>query len=123
MTEKCVLIIDDETDIREIIKISLQITKGWKVILASSGRQGLSLAQTHQPDVILLDVTMPGMSGLDTLSQLVQHPLTQTIPVILLTAKIQVSNPNFYIETGAKAVLTKPFDPSLLGDHVERVIR
>ncbi|NJM85305.1 MAG: response regulator, partial [Leptolyngbyaceae cyanobacterium RM2_2_21] len=79
MTEKCVLIIDDETDIREIIKISLQITKGWKVILASSGRQGLSLAQTHQPDVILLDVTMPGMSGLDTLSQLVQHPLTQTI--------------------------------------------
>ncbi|MGP1373619.1 MAG: response regulator [Almyronema sp.] len=122
MGEKCVLVIDDEADIREIAKISLQVTKGWQVILAASGKQGISMAQAYQPDVILLDVTMPDMNGLDTLNQLNKNPQTQMIPVILLTAKVQVNKPGLYVETGAKAVLTKPFDPGLLGEHVEKAL-
>ncbi|BAY23876.1 response regulator receiver protein [Calothrix sp. NIES-2100] len=70
MTSKQILVIDDEDDIRQLIQTCLEIMGGWKVLTATSGNQGLLLAQSSQPDAILLDVMMPDMDGLTTFEKL-----------------------------------------------------
>jgi CheY-like chemotaxis protein len=122
MVSKCVLVIDDEADIREIAKMSLQFTKNWTVITAASGEEGMAIAQDQQPDAILLDVMMPGMDGLEMLKALQKNPITQKIPVILLTATSKVVTQQSYVKLGAKAVLIKPFDPGLIANQVEQIL-
>lgn len=122
MSVKRILIIDDEIDIREIAKLSLEISKGWKVLLAASGKEGLTLAQDQQPDAILLDVTMPDMDGPMVSKILQENPTTKDIPIIFLTAKVQMANPNYYSSSGAKAVLIKPFDPVMLANQIETAL-
>ena len=70
MTEKNILLIDDEETIQEVVQMGIEIEAGWQVAIASSGLAGINLAQNLQPDVILLDVMMPVMDGVATLSQL-----------------------------------------------------
>jgi two-component system, OmpR family, response regulator len=115
---KQILVIDDEADIREIAKISLQITKQWQVLTAASGAEGVAIAAENQPDAILLDVVMPQVDGLVTLKTLKDTPSTRLIPVIMLTATGNVATQYQYAELGAKAVLTKPFDPGVLGNQI-----
>ncbi len=122
MTTRCILVIDDEADIREIAKASLQITKNWHVLTAASGTEGLSIAQTQQPDAILLDVMMPEVDGLKTLQLLKNDPTTQQIPVILLTATVKVATQREYAQLGARAVLIKPFDPGILATQIESAL-
>jgi len=119
MASRRILIIDDEADIRVIAKASLQITRNWEVIVAASGKEGITLAHAKQPDAILLDVMMLGMNGLDTLQALKANPETRSIAVILLTATVKVTTQQQYAQLGAKAVITKPFDPGLLADQIE----
>ncbi|QZZ19583.1 response regulator [Leptothermofonsia sichuanensis E412] len=118
MSVKQILVIDDEADIREIAKMSLQITKRWKVLTAASGEEGVAIATKYHPDAILLDVVMPEMDGLLTLKTLKNNPETKPIPVIMLTATGNVVTQRQYAELGAQAVLTKPFDPGLLGNQI-----
>lgn len=106
---KCVLIIDDESGIRKIVEISLQVIAGWNVLAASSGPEGLTIAQAEQPDAILLDVMMPEMNGIDTLQCLQANPSTQKIPIILLTAKAQVSEQQQFAKLPIIGIITKPF--------------
>lgn len=115
---KQVLVIDDEDDIREIAKVSLQISKQWQVLTASSGEEGVAIAAASQPDVILLDVVMPDLDGLMTLDTLKKTPATRLIPVIMLTATGSIVSDRQYAELGAEAIVTKPFDPGLLGDQI-----
>jgi CheY-like chemotaxis protein len=122
MSEKCILVIDDEADIREIAKMSLQITKNWEVLTAASSKEGVAIAEAQQPDAILLDVMMPGIDGLVTLQTLGKNPVTQHIPVILLTATVKVVTQRQYVQLGAKAVLIKPFDPGLLASQIEKAV-
>ena len=122
MSEKCILVIDDEADIREIAKMSLQITKNWEVLTAASSKEGVAIAEAQQPDAILLDVMMPGVDGLVTLQTLGKNPVTQGIPVILLTATVKVVTQRQYVQLGAKAVLIKPFDPGLLASQIEKAL-
>ncbi|MDX2217273.1 MAG: response regulator [Oculatellaceae cyanobacterium bins.114] len=122
MNIKRILVIDDEADIREIARMSLKITKQWDVLTAASGKEGIAIAVTEQPDAILLDVIMPEMDGLTTLKDLHLNPATQHIPVLLLTATVQVASQQYYDELGAKAVLIKPFDPGVLGNQIETVL-
>ena len=117
-----ILIIDDEIDIRKIAQASLKITKGWDVLTAESGPQGLRLAETEQPDVILLDMMMPEMDGPTTLKRLRENPTTVSIPVILLTAKVRTADPSIAAGLGVNSVLLKPFDPILLGDQIEAAL-
>lgn len=119
---KRILIIDDEADICEIVRMSLQITKQWDVLTAASGPEGMTIAATAQPDAILLDVFMPELDGLATLQALKQNPQTENIPVLLLTATLQTSMRQSYLQGGAKAVLLKPFDPGLLGSQIAAVL-
>ncbi|MGC8712533.1 MAG: response regulator [Leptodesmis sp.] len=122
MTTRCILVIDDEADIREIAKASLQITKNWQVLTAASGKEGLAIAQAQQPDAVLLDVVMPEVDGLKTLKLLKDHQATQHIPVILLTATVKVATQREYAQLGAKAVLIKPFDPGILASQIEAAL-
>ncbi|MEA5448233.1 response regulator [Leptolyngbya sp. CCNP1308] len=119
---KQILVIDDEDDIREIAKVSLQTLKQWQVLTAGSGDEGVAIAAEAQPDAILLDVLMPGVDGLMTLEHLKSTPATQFIPVIMLTATGGIVSEQRYAELGAQAIINKPFDPGLLGDQIALVL-
>ena len=122
MSAKRVLVIDDEDDIREVATVSLQTVGGWDVLTANCGAQGIEIAIREQPDAILLDVMMPEMDGPTTFQNLQANVLTRNIPVILLTAKVQSTDRRRLADLGAKAVLSKPFDPLTLASQVAEVL-
>lgn len=118
MRVKCVLIIDDEEDIREVAQIALEVVGGWEVLTASSGSEGIAIAKVQQPDAILLDVMMPEMDGIATFQQLQTNPVTEKIPVIFLTAKVQSSDQRRFATLGIKATIAKPFKTMTLAQQV-----
>jgi two-component system, OmpR family, alkaline phosphatase synthesis response regulator PhoP len=118
MKAKRVLIIDDEETIQAVVQTGLQIMTDWQVFTASSGPQGIQIAQTEQPDVILLDLIMPMMDGLTTFKALQAHPETQFIPVIFLTASLQTTEQQQFHDLGVSGVITKPFDALTLPNHI-----
>ncbi len=122
MTAKRILIVDDEEDIREVAQLTLEAVGGWEVLTAASGNEGLAKAEAEQPDAILLDIMMPDLDGLTTFQQLQANPVTQDIPVILLTAKVQVADRLRFAELGLTAMIFKPFDPMTLADQVADVL-
>ena len=117
-----VLIIDDEVDIRTIAYLSLSRVGGMDVIEAASGREGVRKAREEKPDVILLDMMMPTMDGLETLAALLSQPATARTPVIFLTAKAAGSDIERLTALGAAGVLIKPFDPRTLSDDVRALV-
>lgn len=116
-----VMMVDDEPHIRRIGELSLRGVGKWNVVLAGSGKEAIDLARREQPDVILLDVMMPGMDGPATLAELRGAPDTAAIPVIFLTAKAQRHEVERYRMLGAAGVLTKPFDPMTLPDEIRTI--
>lgn len=104
-----ILVIDDDTDILELLKMSLA-SDGFHVITASNGINGLQLAKTDQPDLILLDVMMPQMDGLQVIEKLKADTETNAIPVLWLTAKTQTEDKLRGLEVGGDDYITKPFD-------------
>ncbi|WP_026732641.1 response regulator [Fischerella sp. PCC 9605] len=118
MTTKKILVIDNEEYIQEVAKVCLETVAGWEVVTAGSGKEGISKAETSQPDAILLDVMMPDMDGLTTFEKLQANPATKAIPVILLTAKIQATDRRRYAQLGIKAAIAKPFNPLELATQV-----
>lgn len=117
-----VLIIDDEDDIREVAALSLESVAGWEVVTASSGAQGMARALEERPDAILLDVMMPGMDGPATFRAMQANPALASIPVLLLTAKVQASDQRAFADLGVRAVLFKPFDPMELAAEIAVVL-
>ena len=122
MPPKCVLLIDNEDDIREIATLTLELTNGWQIAAASSGRHGLEIARELRPDAILLDVMMPDMDGPATLAALQRDDVTRTIPVIFLTAKVQPADRQRFHQLGVRGVIAKPFDPMTLAAEVGRIL-
>ena len=122
MTKKHILLIDDEEDIREIARLSLEMVGGWRVDAAGSARQGLLMAADRQPDAILLDVMIPDMDGPTTYQALQAEPKTRGIPVILLTAKVQAADLRRFESLGVAATIAKPFDPLTLPGQVADVL-
>jgi CheY-like chemotaxis protein len=122
MTTKKILVVDNEEYIQEVTKICLETVAGWEVITASSGQEGIHKAEKLQPDAILLDVMMPSMDGLTTFEKLQANPVTQEIPVILLTAKIQASDRRRYAQMGIKEAIAKPFNPLELAVQVANAL-
>ncbi|HBL12483.1 MAG TPA: two-component system response regulator [Cyanobacteria bacterium UBA11162] len=118
MTNKCILLIDDEEDIREVAQLSLELEAGWDVLTANSGSEGIAKAKTQQPDAILLDVMMPDMDGFTTFQQLQADLVSRSIPVILLTAKVQPADQRKFQAIGVAGWITKPFDPISLAHQV-----
>ena len=116
--QKRILIIDDESDIREVAQVSLELVGHFEVFTAANGREGVEAARLHQPDAILLDVTMPELDGPATLAQLHSDPATTAIPVVFLTAKTQTAERAQLAQRGAAGILTKPFDPLKLAEQL-----
>ncbi|MCO4774142.1 MAG: response regulator [Deltaproteobacteria bacterium] len=112
-----VLLVDDDPDIRFIGEMALARVGGFTVSLAESGNACLTLAK-EGPDVILLDVMMPGMDGTETLARLRDDAELASIPVIFMTAKVQHAEVERYRELGAVGVIAKPFDPMNLATRV-----
>jgi CheY-like chemotaxis protein len=122
MIQKKILLVDDETNLVLVIQICLEKLGGWTVITAESGAEGLVKAEMERPDAILLDVMMPDLDGFTVLKRLKANPVTQTIPVILLTAKVQSSHHNEYTQLDIAGVLVKPFNPMELANHVAKLL-
>lgn len=122
MPGKRVLVIDDEDDIREVAQASLEIMAGLDVIVACSSQEGLKKAEVEQPDAILLDVMLPDMDGLTVFKHLQANPATRHIPVILLTAKVQISDQRRFAELGVTAMIAKPFKPAKLANQLLEVL-
>lgn len=117
-----ILIVDDEDDIREVAALSLEVTANWTVLTASSGQHGIEVAATNQPEAILMDVMMPGMDGPTTFKRLRSNPLTASIPVVLLTAKVQGVDQRRFAGLGVAGVLFKPFDPLTLAAQISQTL-
>lgn len=118
MSNRRILVVDNEPSIQEVAQICLETVAGWEVSIAGSGLEGLAAAEREQPDAILLDVMMPDMDGLDTFSRLQANPVTRSIPVILLTAKVQTTDRQNYTELGIRSTISKPFSPLKLAQEI-----
>jgi CheY-like chemotaxis protein len=119
---KRILVIDNEQYIQEVTQICLRTTAGWEVLMASSGHEGITKAEAEQPDAILLDVMMPDMDGPTTFQKLQENQTTRSIPVILLTAKVQASDRRRYEELGVEGAIAKPFNPLELASQIAEIL-
>lgn len=117
-----VLVVDDEDDIRRIAMISLSGVGGMVVAEASGGLEGIRKAREERPDVVLLDMMMPGMDGLATFQALRGDPETSGIPVVFLTAKAMSAEVDRLKALGARGVLIKPFDPMALPGQLRELL-
>ncbi|NMG07345.1 response regulator [Brasilonema sp. UFV-L1] len=123
MSTKHILVIDDEKNLCIIIKTCLEYFGGWQVRTSTESKHGLLLASTEVPDAILLDVIMPKMDGLMVLTALQSHSMTQNIPVILLTAKVEKQDLIQYTRLSIAGIIVKPFDPLKLAVQVAELLK
>ena len=117
-----ILVIEDEADILEVIEYNLR-REGYRVNGSLDGEQGLQLAKKENPDLIVLDLMLPGMDGLEVCRELKRDVLTRTTPVIILTAKSEESDVILGLGVGADDYVTKPFRPKELIARVQAVLR
>ena len=116
-----ILHVDDEMDIREVASLALEGVGGFSVESCASGEEALERAPVFRPDLILLDVMMPGMDGPTTFRALERIPEVTGTPVIFMTAKAQSHELAAYHDCGALGVITKPFDPMTLHQRIEEI--
>lgn len=115
---RSVLYVDDEPDIREVVEMSLTLQEGLTVHTIESGERALEMLPELKPDLVLLDVMMPGVDGPTTLGRMRAQPDLAHIPVIFMTAKAMPQEVARFKELGAVAVIAKPFDPMQLASQV-----
>lgn len=113
-----ILYVEDEPDIQHIAKIALENIGGFTVHICSSGKEAIDNAVQFSPDLMLLDVMMPGMDGPTTMQELRKIPELSNTPVMFMTAKVQPQEIEAFKEMGAAAVIAKPFDPMTLAEYI-----
>lgn len=116
-----ILLVEDEPDIQSIARLALETLGGYRVEVCGSGPEALERVGSIRPDLILLDVMMPGMDGPAVVRELRSRPETAGYPVVFMTAKVQPQELNRYLEMGALGVIAKPFDPMVLSDELRRL--
>lgn len=116
-----VLYVEDEPDIQAVARIALQSVGGLTVKICASGEEALREVKAFAPDLILLDVMMPGMDGPSTLAALRKLPEIQHVPVAFMTAKVQPNEVAHYKSLGALDVVPKPFNPMTLADQLRAI--
>jgi DNA-binding response OmpR family regulator len=117
-----ILVAEDERDIRELIGFTLRFA-GFEVVLTADGIEAIERAPEVQPDLILLDVRMPKMTGYEVCRQLKENPVTSTIPIVFLSAKGQEGEIKEGLDVGAVEYIVKPFAPDDLTNQVRDVLR
>src|ERR687885_457158 len=122
MATRTILVVDDEPGIVAIARDYLD-RAGFRVITAGDGTAALRLARTERPSLLVLDLMLPGMDGLDVARALRQDPATHTLPIIMLTARVEETDRLIGLELGADDYITKPFSPRELVARVRAVLR
>ncbi len=122
MSECLILVAEDERDIREFLAMALQVS-GFHVVEARNGEEAIALATSHTPDLILLDIRMPKVTGFQACEALKSDPSTKDIPIILLSACANQDEIQRGLALGAEAYLTKPIGPDVLTQRVTDVLR
>jgi two-component system phosphate regulon response regulator PhoB len=122
MQKPTILVVEDEDDIRDLIAHSLRIA-GYTVLTAHDGQEGFALVIEHKPRLALVDWMMPQVSGLELLRRMRHDPRSAGIPVIMLSAKVEVDNKAQGLDSGADDYLAKPFSPKELLSRIKAVLR
>jgi phosphate regulon transcriptional regulator PhoB len=122
LQRKKVLVVEDEKDIRDLLRYHLE-EEGYKVLEAEEGELALALVRRERPSVVILDIMLPGMSGLDICRAIRQDTETERVPIVMLTAKAAESDKIVGLEIGADDYVTKPFSPRELLARVRAVLR
>lgn len=117
-----ILVAEDERDIRDLIGFTLRFA-GFEVLLAGNGIEAIEKAPLEQPDLIILDVRMPKMTGYEACRQLKENPATSAIPIVFLSAKGQEDEIQQGLASGALEYIVKPFAPDELADQVRDILR
>jgi two-component system alkaline phosphatase synthesis response regulator PhoP len=122
MAKEHILVVDDEEDILELVRYNL-VKEGYRVTTVASGEEALKSARSAQSDVILLDLMLPGVDGLEVCRLLKHDPKTQHIPIIMLSAKGEEADIVTGLELGAADYISKPFSPRVLVARLRAVLR
>ncbi|MBN1591449.1 MAG: response regulator [Pirellulales bacterium] len=122
MTEQSVLVVEDEEDIRELVSYNLQ-KEGYRVVGVASGEDALKALESNTPDLILLDIMLPGLDGLKICRKLKENPAFKAVPIIMLTAKGEEPDIVAGLNMGADDYVTKPFSPKVLLARAQAVLR
>jgi len=117
-----ILCVDDEADILSITKLCLETVGGFRVSCCMSGGAAVEGIQSISPDLVLLDVMMPNMGGPATLLKLKAMPANIYLPIVFMTARVQPAEVQAYMDLGASAVISKPFDPMELPTRVRQIL-
>jgi CheY-like chemotaxis protein len=117
-----ILVAEDETDIRELVAFSLENIGGYQVIKARNGAEAVEVAQAEVPDLILMDVRMPRMTGVEACAELKAIPKTKDIPVVFLSAMGQEQEIQQGMDVGAVEYILKPFAPDVLMNKVREIL-
>lgn len=116
---KRILYVEDEPDIQAVAQIALENVGGFTVQICSSGQEAIDAGPGFKPDLLLLDVMMPGMDGVTTLNELRKLPGLKKIPAMFMTAKVQPQEVEQLLAEGAIDVIPKPFDPMTLSENIK----
>ncbi|MBI3829522.1 MAG: response regulator [Planctomycetes bacterium] len=122
MSKEHILVVEDEDDIQELVRYNLA-KEGYRVTCVASGEDGLQFARSSRPDLILLDLMLPGTDGLEVCKRLKTGTDTRAVPIIMLTAKGEESDVVAGLEVGASDYVTKPFSPKVLLARIRAVLR
>ena len=122
MAHEHILVVDDETDILELVRYNLQ-KEGYRVTTVKTGEEGLQKIRELKPDVVVLDLMLPGLDGLSVCNRLKREEATRSIPVVMLTAKAEDTDIVTGLELGADDYVTKPFSPKVLTARIRAVLR
>jgi len=122
MDKPTILVVDDEEDIVELIELNIA-REGYKVLACGTGEEALQIAHSKLPDLVILDLMLPGIDGLEVCRRLKGHPKTEQIPIIILSAKGEEADIVAGLELGADDYITKPFSGKVLVARVRRVLR
>ena len=121
MPDSTVLVVDDDPVILKLLEVNFEM-EGFNVLVAHDGEEGIEVARTNQPDLVVSDIMMPKKSGLELVVALKGDTSTSDIPIILLSAKAQNADVRTGLEAGADDYVTKPFEPLDLVDRVNRLL-
>jgi DNA-binding response OmpR family regulator len=122
MRTQTILVVDDQKDFRELVRRALQ-QQGFDVIVASDGASGLRIAEQHNPDLIVLDLTLPDMDGLEICKRLRENPRHRHLPILVMSARASAPERILGLDTGADDYLIKPFVPEELVARVNAILR
>lgn len=122
MAKVKILVVDDEADIRELVRLNLT-REGYEVLDCESGEQALNVSRSKGPDLVVLDLMLPGIDGLEVCKQLKADPKTARVPIVILTAKGEEADVVAGLEVGADDYVAKPFSGKVLVARVRRLLR